>query len=480
MNSPTPSPLVAHSVLAGGERIPQSLLREDWDSPQVQRLLFAARQRFGHALCTCRPQPLKLQVRLRDDKCHLAVWPQEHPAHDSECIFFHDDVAASASAMAALRNAVHSGPEPVASLPAAAPPTAPQPPRIALWTGPQPADDTQASPVTIKSLAQRLWEVASLCRWYPGWTRDWGRTRYQLQRGACEFTLNGHPLEDLLFVPRPYREAAAGAVNAEWERFLRSLHVEAALAPRLLIAPVRAVNPPGDQSPATVLLRHLRGPIGLTTACYDFISRDGRNALSNSRVGSARRAAAPGGDVSPPKRYPELMGFFFVEGSSRGGVWARAGWLMAVHPSTYIPSASSNVVMLIDALVAGRYAFQHLISEAPPSRRTAPDLLVRHVRGPDGIPVPRAALEVLSPAAPSDFVAARAEIARRMGEQGIPTWLWTPAGKPADRHVPPLPPLDQVPADVAADVLQQIAADSCADYQYGFSTKFTPTERTFS
>ena len=474
MTSPSHSQLVSHSVLAGGERIPQSQLREGWDSPEVQRVLFAARQRFGHALCTCRPQPLKLQVRLREDKCHLAVWPQEHPAHDSECIFFHDDIADEASAVAALRSAVAPAPAPTPA-PVIAPAR-----RIALSTGAHAATPAEGAPVTIKSLAQRMWEVASLCRWHPGWTRDWGRTRYQLQRGAAEFTLNGHPLEDLLFVPRPYREAVAGALNEEWERFLRSLHVDAGLAPRLLIAPVRAVNPPRDHHPATVLLRHLRAPIGITGACYDFISRDCRNALSNSRVGSAQRGPVAGCDAADQaSRHPELVGFFFVEGSTRGGVWARAGWLMAVHPSTYIPAASSNVVLLIDALVGGRYAFQHLISEAQPSRRTAPDLLLRHVRGPDGAQVARAALEVLAPSVSNEFRAARAAIAERMREQGIPTWVWTPTGRSGERRVPPLPPHDQAPPQLAAHVLQQISASCHADYRYGVSTKFTPHERKF-
>lgn len=470
MTSSSNLQLVSHSVLAGGERIPQSKLREGWDSPEVQRVLFAARQRFGHALCTCRPQPLKLQVRLRDDKCHLAVWPQEHPAHDSECIFFHDDIADGASSVVALRSTV---------APTPAPTPAPLR-RIPLSTGAHTPAPVEGAPVTIKSLAQRMWEVASLCRWHPGWTRDWGRTRHQLLRSAAEFTLNGHPLEALLFAPRPYREAVAGSLNAEWGQFLRSLHVNAGLAPRLLIAPVRAINPPRDKHPGTVLLRHLRGPIGLTSACYDFISRDCRNALSNSRVGSAQRAPGEGRkSASEVERHPELMGFFFVDGSSRGGVWARAGWLMAVHPNTYIPAASSNVVMLIDALVGGRYAFQHLISEAQPSRRTAPDLLVRHVRGPDGAPVARAALEVLAPSVSNDYRAARWAIAERMREQGIPTWVWTPAGRSGERRLPPLPPHDQVPAELAAQVLQQISTSCHADYGYGFSTKFTPHERTF-
>lgn len=456
-----------HSILAAGERVPQAQLRDAWDSPDIQRTLFAARQRFGHALCECRPEPLKLQIRLRDDKCHLAVWPQERPAHDSECIFFHDEIAERASAVAALRAAVASAP------PGPKHPPAPSPAerqRTALWGGPACRNPANTSPVTIKSLGQRLWEVASLCRWHPDWTRDWGRTRYQLQIGAAEFSLDGTPLERLLFVPRPYREPAAGVLNQEWEAFVRSLLMQPKQGSRLLIAPVRRVLAPHKDRPAAVFLRHLRAPIGLTPACFDFISRDCRNVLTNSHVGAAQR----GNGTAEPScgRFPELIGFFFLEGHSRACVWARAGWLMAVHPSTYIPAASSNAVMLVDALVSGRYAFQHLISEAPPGRRSEPDLLVRHVRGPDGVPVARAALELMSPSVSAEYLAARRAIAVRMADQGIPTWVWTPNGKPGERRVPQLPPPDRTPTTQAAQQLQQIFASAHADYRYGFSNKF--------
>lgn len=472
MNAQPTSQLASHSVLAAGERVAQSELRDRWDSPEIQRILFAARQRFGHALCACRPAPLKLQIRLRDDKCHLAVWPHEHPAHDSQCIFFHDEVAESASAMAALRAAAAS-----ARTPAPAPTTDPPPterPRIPLWTANRAREAPGAAPVSIKALSLRLWEAASLCQWHPDWSRDWGRTRYQLRQAAAEFTLNGRPLEQLLFVPRPYREAIAGALNQEWASFLRSLHVDATLGPRLLIAPVRRLIPPGSQDPAAMLLRHLSGPVGLTPACHDFMTRDCRNALSNGRVGGMQRAAASGREESAAApRLPELVGFFFVERNSRGGLCARAGWLMAVHPSTYIPAANSNIVLLIDALVGGRYAFQHLISDVQASRRTAPDLLLRHVRGPDGVPVARAALEVLSPSVSAEYLAARAAIAASMAKKGLPTWVWTPVGRLEERQVPLLPPKDHVPPDAAARVLQEIFSSPFADYRYGFSSEFT-------
>lgn len=480
---PPHSPHSPHSILAAGERLPQLQLRETWAGPNVQRVLFSARQRFGHALCTCRPQVLKLQIRLRDEKCHLAVWPQEGPLHDSECMFFHDELADQASPVGMLRAAVQPA---VALLPAPAPPrlglayspaasSARMPPAL---TGARTADP---SIVNVKALAQRLWEAAALCRWHSSWTRDWGRTRYQLHQGAREFTLNGKPLETLLFVPRPYREAAAHALDREWDGFVRNLQVERPGQPRLLIAPLRRLNPPRDDRPPTVLLRHLRVPIGLSGPCYEFIWRTCRNSLSNSWLGGAgSQAGHEPGEASTWTRRPEVMGFFLVEGSSREGLWARAAWLLPVHPTIFIPAANSDMVQLIDQLVAGRYSFQHIPSDVAASRRTSPDLLVRHVRGPDGAAVARAALEVLSAGATADHLAARAAIAQRLAAHRVPTWVWSPVGHRPDRSVPPLPPLDQVADVTSAEVLRRIEESPQADYRYGLSSKLFNHERKVS
>lgn len=483
MNTAAHPPHSPHSVLAARERVAQQHLREKWAGPDLQRVLFTARQRFGHALCACRPQVLKLQIRLRDEKCHLAVWPQEGPLHDSECLFFHDELADQASPVGVLRTAAQPG---VAQLPA----DAPVAPRLGLAYSPAaspaptpaPAGEPTAdpSPVNVKALAQRLWEAAALCRWHSSWTRDWGRTRYQLHQGAQEFTLNGLPLETLLFVPRPYREAAAHAMGREWDGFVRTLVVERPSQPRLLIAPLRRLNHPRDDRPPTVLLRHLRAPIGLSGPCYDFIWRTCRNSLSNSWLGDAESASRETSRGDTWARRPEVMGFFLIEASSRGGLRARAAWLLPVHPTTFIPAANSDMVQLLDQLVAGRYSFQHIPSDVAASRRIAPDLLVRHVRGPDGVPVARAALEVLSAGATADHLAARAAIAQRLAAHRVPTWVWSPVGHRPDRNVPPLPPLDQVTDVTAAEVLRRIEESLHADYRYGLSSKLFNHERKVS
>lgn len=457
-------------MLLAGVQLPQTVLRAHWDRPDIQRLLAAARERFGHALCMCRPQPLKLQLRLRSDKVHLAVWPHQHPAHDTECLFFHEPLAAG-------------DPEPPASF-AAAPDergmddpaaTAARPTRTAWWIGPPAAALPTAETVTVQTLALRLWEAASLCRWRAGWSRDWGRARHQLYAAAACFSLDGLPLEQLLFAPRPYRTNAAAAVTAEWGAFATSLRRAPAGAFPVLVAPLRRLRLPDAGGPATVWLRHLRAPVTLRPACWDFLARHCRSAIANSRIEVESPGKLQTQQPPPWDDRPELIGFFLVESRAGGGVQARAAWLLPVHPSTYLPAANGHALRLIDALRAGGHVFDRLPSAAAAGRRSAPDLLLRHVLGPDGRPVARAALEVLAASASAAFLAARQELARRMAGQGVPTWLWTPTRREdGSVPVPALPPRADLPAALAAERLHRIAVATDASYGFGLPTALLP------
>lgn len=358
----------AHAILAAGERLAQSmLLPHQCDSPEVQRMLFAARQRFGHALCTCRPQPLKLQIRLRGDKCHLAVWPGEHGVHDRDCLFFQPPVAPASADGDARTAPSPSSPTRRASL--GSPVSQSRAPgRIGLWIGAGAPADTAL--VSVMSLAQRLWDAADLCDWQPQWTRDWARTRYQLLRSAGGFSLNGCPLEHLIFVPRPYRPAAAVTLNREWTAFTRSLRGNRVLPPRLLVAPVRAWRGPHDGQHAALWLRHLRTAITLQPACWDFLARTCLGAIASSRLGPPPTAAAASGLAAPDRR-PELVGFFLVEAAAPDDLRARAAWLLPVHPDTWIPASDEAAVRRIDALREAGRAFHCGFGAAAQNREHA-------------------------------------------------------------------------------------------------------------
>jgi len=476
-------------LMIGGKVFDHAALHDAAQADSLQQALDAARQKYGHALCLCRRQKLKLQVRLRDGLYHLAVWPNEGPLHDAQCIFFRDDLNLYLS---------HSHTQPTMTLPPSSGGAQPESPkrrhlrlampgyvRVApeLSRPPAPSfggndkdtDGSTAAPVmNLKSLAMLLWREASLCRWHHSWQRDWGRARHELVAAACQITINGTDLDSMLFVPRVFRESAKDALNAQWERFVTGLiHRKPALA--LLIAPVRSYST-GDDRPAVIRLRHLRHPVGLSQSCNEFIDNDCKAALrqvqTNLDYPRIARNEVQERERIALRRNPEVMGFFLVEASSRGGLWAKAGWLMSVHPGCFIPTNNPNQVMLVDALIEQGYTFQRVLTDATPMKKTAPDWIVRHVLDPKGVPVPRAALDITDRGQSLEYLQARAAMSRRMAEQGIPTWYWMPVGTWSQRTVPPLPPHDHLPRDQAHHAINLISAGADSDYRYGPSPRF--------
>lgn len=460
--SPTPAQHL-HSVLVGGARLSQQRLVSDWQEEDVQRLLLAARHKYGYALCCCRPaRQLKLQIRTRGERTHLAVWPEEGLLHDVECVFFRDD----------LQGGGHAGePAAVPHVPTSELPSYVHeaPPRKQLRVLRSREARVPSEPhLSLQVSLNKLWEAASLCRWHPSWTRNWGRVRWELLRAAQGFEISGVPAEQNIYVPRVYRPELQDQIDREWSALVRSMAVPGAVTSRLLIAQVKALEAPSGNLPARVRLRQVRSPVGLHPNCYEYLQRECRKVLSNSRL-------APGRETDPLR--PELVGIFAVDVSSRGGVWAKAAWLMAVHPQTYVPASNAVIVRLVDSLVAGGYHFEHLLSDLQSSQRWSSDWLVRYVRDPLGVPVPRAAIEVLDRGSSPDFLAARAAIAARMSERGIPTWTWVPGGRGSDLTVPPLPPTENMDPAAVRERLQQLERSECADYRYGPQEKLFTSER---
>lgn len=427
MSAPTSNPPAAgkHSaVLVNDQEIAQSEYTRNWGDERIQSALLDARERHGHALCLCRHGlTLKLQIRIRELRAHLAVWPDEGHLHDPNCVFFRDDlsdVARHSIVQAEPRTGVGS---PYPQSPA---PEAPTPLRRDLWLkGERSTPTGLEEAINLGSLASLLWVDADLGKWHHGWQRDWGRCRFQLQRAAGTLRLNGIDLEGLIFCPRPYREAVKSQLNAEWQDFSRRVAIDKDF-PHILIAPVRAIS--SIKGPSTIAkLRHLSHPIGLSKAAADWLTRWCKAPM--------RYLEASEGPT------PEVIGFFVVEASTRGGLWARAAWLMAVHPRIFIPTQNLQQMHLVDALLDQGHDFERLLNAYAPSKRTTPDWIIRHVLDPDGLPVPRAALDLVDRSSDASYLESRRRIAADLQAKGIPTWTWLVArsmqGGRADVPLPP-------------------------------------------
>ena len=453
-----------HSILLAGLRMSQQRLVTEWESGDVQVMMRKARDTYSYALCCCRAaSTLKLQIRTRGGKSHLAVWPEEGHEHDLRCVFFRDELAIAAMTQGHGDAAVPRGESREAdAVPAHQ--TSEHRTRLRLIRAGFERISGEEG-LSVRSLTYRLWHAASLCRWHPTWQRDWGRVRFELMRAASHYLLDGAPLEKSLFVPRVYRPEIKDRLDREWDEFVRSIQAHPRV-PHLLVGQVRRTAEAGEGQPPRVMLRHTRHPIGLHTSCAEFLERECRSVLSSSALAVPEEQQAD---------RPAVVGVFHVDASSRGGVWARAGWLMGVHAGTYIPASNTDSVRLVDALLREGHVFEHLMSETQSSQRFASEWIARHVCGPAGEPVSRAALQVLNAGSSAPFVEARNLIAQRMRERGIPMWTWVPSGRAG--AAPLLPPLESHTLRDREARLDSIATSGSVEYGFGALSKLFSTHQ---
>ena len=489
-------------LLIAGQRYDLSDTGLSGLGPKHQRALYQARQQYGYALCMCGPRPKHLVIRKLQDKFILAVWPDQGHLHDLNCVFYRDEDAHREAApyrnphvanrMGAQQPAHHAParPQPHPSEPEARrgihvqfnldrkPLTVAHESRLHMGvTKPQREPEAPAQTITTKGLMQLLWNEASLTRWHPAWHRDWGRMRYELLQAAEHMSINGMDFTDRVFIPRPYREAQKEELNLEWARFVKHLSIghDGVVKGGLIVGAVRKLvvlkNEGLKSETASVHLRHMQSPIGLTETVYEFAKNVFKNPLRRIQQQAAESTHANRPESWVDTQYPELMMLAHVEATSRGGIWARGVWMMQAHPQYFIPANNPDEVLLIDALVGRGYQFKRIINAETGLKRKGPEWMVQHVIGPDGKPVDRAALDITNHGGTPEYLAHRAGIAQRLAQQGIPTWTWTPTGSHHSKVVPQLPPHEHLGPRDAQPVLEALHQSPGVFYEYGHSRK---------
>ena len=471
----TAAQLKSVHILVGGEHFDLTRLRDFVQAERFQAALDSARHKFGHALCMCRPTPLKLQIRLRDGKYHLAVWPEQGPMHDSSCVFFREDEAGPETEISSQVKENEDGSRAISLTFTLDRSALSSTPRTQTASRLSVDDHRQPEQASLRGLLHLLWAEANLTRWHPSWERDWGRARYELMQAANRLTVKGAPLNERLFVPRPYRESMKDDINREWDRFTNSLIRGQGdiIKSGLIIAPVRKFTElpaqGGSKPAASMHLRHMRSPIGLNEATYSFLQNQCKTAVRrvfvNAQEHEREKEPRPAVWVHLPQ--PEIIAIAHVEANSRGGIWSRGVWLLSVHPRVFIPAGNTDDILLIEALMRDGHQFSRLLTSQQPMARTRPEWTLRHVYDPNGVTVHRAALEILSNGAMPEFVSKRAELANALAVRGIPVWTWTPLGRQLDRVVPPLPPKENVQKSKALFTLNAISNTPGTLYAYG-------------
>jgi len=452
-------------------KIDQSALTTSLASPGIQAAMSRARSTLGHALCLCNGSPSKLQIRLRDNKLHLAVWPNEGLLHHRECLFFRDEINEEARSHA-LTQKTPSDPN---ERPAYDSHDARHDLKIHHFfhLGNARADAPSSyEPISLRRLIDMLWIDGSLTRWHPDWTRDWMRTRYELTKAASRYSISGIPLEKMLFIPGANNLHTSPNSPNPWDEFVHTVLQGDGHTPGtgLLVAPIRQVSIK-DRQRMSFLPRLMTEEIHLTDRCSDYIERTCSGSLHHLWLQNKGCRDYDGQiSIKAMHNLPAVIGIFHVE-LGRQGVFSRAAHLLSVHPGNFIPASSVFSVRLIDALCDGGYTFERIKGFGKDAALRTPSWLVRNVFDPTGKIVPRAALDVVHHHSEPQYIQERKNLAAALADKGVPTWSWHPVGNPSFGPFPHLPPHARSSDLDAKTKMALIRLTPEVVYSYGNTTK---------
>lgn len=347
------------NVLIAGQLLPA---REVRFSPALfQVVLGKARNDHGHALCMCRhPKHLKLQIRERSQRLHLAAWPDQAYMHAVSCPFYSEKDAYS------RRGAHHIAvaPDGASSI------RLNKPLSYNGKTHPAAAQTEPAeNSVKLWSLLHHLWEMAGINRWHPGWRRDWGFARHALSKAADNTRVNEVTLGEILYIPPTFEVRRKEAIQAGWNAFLKPLQAShrgsSSVRAGFLLGVVRAWEK-SDRG-TLIYLRHHADSILIPSALADSIAtrcRRGWGALHSIEV------------EQPPRRVVFLAR---VE-STRAGLLVASEAVLMLANKHLIPCANEMEIQVADALVASDREFIRPLS-FDQSQGSLPSFVLRDFDG---------------------------------------------------------------------------------------------------
>ncbi|MBL1080297.1 DUF1173 family protein [Nocardia sp. 2] len=235
---------MADLVTLAGRRIRLDDLRAKPE--QFARVLAAAKASDKHGYCLCRPAaPLRLVIRRRGDRYHLARWPGEGQNHDSGCPFHAVDADLSGRS-AYADSAILEGPDGTSirfDTPLTSGTTATA---ARADTGDRDGGNTGSGrrAVGLLGLLHFLWEDANLNCFEPAQRhRNWASVVTAITRQSSDITLSRHPLADVLFTVPAYRNGLGETNIAAFDAFLARLRSADGQSRRgLLLAELKSVE----------------------------------------------------------------------------------------------------------------------------------------------------------------------------------------------------------------------------------------------
>lgn len=317
--------------------VPLAAVRND--PARFARALARARAEIGHAECLCRTPPLRLVIRSRAGRHHLARWPGEGAQHAPGCGFHQADASLSGRS-GYTAGALTETPDGT-TIRLAAPLQLAGTRSPAAITAPTRTASGAARAMTLLGLLHWLWEQSQLNLWHPRWRRSWSTCHARLTQPAGDCTVNGQDLAARLYVVPPYRPGDTETNTAAFTAFTNRLYRVGRRQRRgLILGEIKDTRP--TQYGTRFALRHHRGGLYASTALTDKARRSYRSAFSNAAT-------------SDPRLKARRIGLFLIERTRN--YLTIADMAVMLTNRLWIPADSSYEIIMADRLIAAGRSF---------------------------------------------------------------------------------------------------------------------------
>jgi Protein of unknown function (DUF1173) len=297
-----------------------------------------ARSEVGHAVCLCRTDPaIKLVIRCRSGRYHLANWPDGGHQHDPSCPWYrtHSSVSGRSAYTEAITT-TDTGTSIRLSTPLIVRGATATPMSTPAGT----STSTSRAAMGPLALLHYLWESAQLNVWHLGHgQRTWRTCHTLLGKQTSDCRVNTLDLADTLWIVPPFRPEVADRVNAAWDRFLGRLANTGRSRRRGLVLGEIRTTETTDYG-VRLRLAHQRAALFATAPLLERAQRSYPSVFSS--------------DAGPPARRQVVL--CLIERSPRG--YPLIVELAAMLTTNfYLPVDSSHEALMADALVAAGRTF---------------------------------------------------------------------------------------------------------------------------
>lgn len=301
-----------------------------------------ARSEVGHAVCLCRTdQTVRLVIRCRAGRYHLANWPAGGHQHAPGCSWYRSP--ASMSGRSACADAITTGENgttirlstPLLVRGAAVPAETPVPAKTAAGSV-----ATARRSVGLLAFLHYLWETARLHVWHPRERdRNWRICRERLDELAADCRVNLLDLAETLWIVPPFQREHAKRINADWEAYFARLAGSGRIRRRgLVLGEIREVKP--TDYGVRICLAHQRAALFASTKLMDRVRRSYPSAFSEQTGQAGRRQIVLCVIERSPRGYPVVVDLAAM-----------------LATGSYVPVDSHYEAQMAEGLAAARRTF---------------------------------------------------------------------------------------------------------------------------